>query len=123
MTTHEKRAVLTLVVDMCFAPEARDQAISVLTSGTGRTEAKRGCMECMVSQDALVEEHVRYSEKWESESFFRRHVRSEDFRRVLLAMDMCSQEPRVAVGSVTGQEGLAQLEKWLKETPGEEAYE
>lgn len=108
---------------MSFAPETREQAIRILTSSVGRIEAKQGCEECMVSRDALAEGHVRYSETWESESSFRKHVRSEEFRRVLLAMDMCSQEPRVAVGSVTGQEGLAQLEEWLKGTPGEEAYE
>lgn len=106
---------------MCFAPETREQALSVLTLGTGRTQVKQGCRECMVSQDAVVAAHVRYSEAWDSESAFRRHVRSEDFRRVLFAMDMCCQAPRVSVGSVTGQEGLAQLEQWLNVPTGEEA--
>ena len=123
MTTHEKRALLTLVVDMCFAPEASEQAIRLLASGIGRTEAKPGCEECMVSQDALAEGRVRYNETWGSEASFRNHVRSHEFQRVLHVMDMCSEEPRVAVGSVTGQEGLAQLETWLKGTLGEEACE
>ena len=120
MTIHKRRAVLTLVVDMCFAPETDEQAIRLLTSGIERTEAKQGCVECRVSQDALAEGHVRYSEKWESEASFREHVRSSEFRRVLLTMDMCCEEPRVTVGSLTGQEGLSQLEKLLNGEPGEE---
>ncbi len=110
METFQRQVVLTFVVDMCFAPEMREQAIRLLMSSIGRTEDRQGCRECLIGQNAMEEGRVRYSEAWESESSFRAHVRSEEFRRILLAMDLCREEPRVTIGSLTGQEGLAQLE-------------
>ena len=34
-------------------------------------------------------------------------VKAEEFRRVLIALDMSSEEPRIVVGSLTGHGGMA----------------
>ena len=40
---------------------------------------------------------------------FRKHLRSEEFRRVLMAMDMCCEEPKVLVGNLSGGSGMDYL--------------
>jgi hypothetical protein len=42
----------------------------------------------------------------ESREAFREHVRSEEFRRVLIAMDMSSEEPRIVVGDLPAHSGM-----------------
>jgi quinol monooxygenase YgiN len=61
---------------------------------------------------------VHYREEWESEEAFREHIRPEEFRRVLIAMDMSCEEPRIVVGSFAGHGRIGGQNRYrLKEWP------
>jgi quinol monooxygenase YgiN len=96
---------------MRFSPADANSAVQLLLSAVGRTEAELGCQACTVARDAADENRVRYSETWDSEAAFQRHVQSEEFRRVLVAMDMCCEEPQVVVGNLSGQRGMTHLQE------------
>jgi quinol monooxygenase YgiN len=101
--------LVTCTIEMLFTPEAQDDAVRVLVSAVGRTEAKSGCRECVVTRDATEESRVRYSEAWESKAAFQRHLQSEEFRIVLVAMDLCREKPSVVVGDLAGRSGIEYL--------------
>jgi quinol monooxygenase YgiN len=107
--------LVACVIDMHFLPHNVEQAIQLLVSTIGSTEAKPECRECVVARDASDDLRIRYSEAWDSESAFRRHLQSSEFRRVLTAMDMCQEEPGVTIGSLSGRSGMAYLQE-LRET-------
>jgi quinol monooxygenase YgiN len=86
-----------------------DCAVRLLLSVKGDILTKRGCRACDVSTDAADAGVVHYREEWESGAVLREHVRSEEFRRVLIAMDMSSEEPRIMVGDFSGHTGMAHL--------------
>ena len=106
-----KADAITLTIDMRFAPENIDRAIELLVSVGGRNGAKPGCTDCLVSRDSISESRVRYSETWATDAAFQRHLHSDEFRRVLYAMDMCGEEPQVAIGSFAGHTGLLYLQQ------------
>lgn len=102
---------ITLTVNMHFATERIDQAIQLLVSVGGRVEAKPGCQTFSVSRDAVDGDCVHYKETWTTETAFQRHLQSEEFQRVLVTMDMCSEEPQVAIGNFDGHTGLSYLQQ------------
>ena len=106
-----KSNVVTLSVDLCFSEENADQAIQLLISGCGKIEAKPGCQQSRVSKDTEKGTHVRYTEIWNTQADFDRHLQSEEFRRVLVALDLSAEEPEVAVGNFSGHTGLRYLQK------------
>ena len=99
---------LSCSIDMRFAPEDVERAIQLLRSVTGPTRVKRGCRTCSVEEGTAEAGLVHYREEWDEEAF-PRHVRSEEFRRVLIAMELCCEEPQVVIGNLIGQRGLAYL--------------
>ncbi len=101
---------MTCTISMRFAGSVLSQAVDLLRSIIDRTEALPGCKRCSVSHDAVDAQRVRYDGVWDSEAAFRRHVQSEDFRRVLTAMDMSCEEPQVTVGTLSGRIGIAYLQ-------------
>jgi quinol monooxygenase YgiN len=105
---HDKGAVVCLV-EMHFATGERDRATSLLVTVVERIRAKAGCGGCWVSRDAVESGIVRYSEIWETEPMFHAHVQSNEFRHVLTALDMCSREPTVTIGRLTGIGGFEHL--------------
>ena len=96
---------------MRFNPRDAEQALGLLKSVVGPTEAAPGCQDCFVARDALEETHVRYSEAWESDAAFSKHLRSEEFRRVLVAIDLCREKPQVLIGGLSGRRGMAYLQE------------
>jgi quinol monooxygenase YgiN len=109
MASADGLCLATCEVDMRFPPEDVDRAVRLLLSVKGDILTKRGCRACDVSTEAADAGVVHYREEWESEDAFRKHVRSEEFRRVLIAMDMSSEEPRIVIGNLTGHGGMAYL--------------
>ena len=100
---------MTCSIDMHFPRADLDEAMRLLHSVVGVTEARQGCRACTVIQDAVDDSRVLYSEVWDSRNRFHEHVRTDEFRRVLLAMDMCCEQPQVFVENLAGRRGLAHL--------------
>ena len=116
MDSSERLSLATCSIDMRFSSidtrvpsKEVDRAVRLLLSVKGNIQAKRGCRACGVGVEADDAGLVHYREEWESAEAFRQHVRSEEFRRVLIAMDLCCEEPRIVVGNLSGHIGMAHL--------------
>ena len=105
----------TCSIDMRFDPKDVNHAIRMLLSVRGSIQAKRGCRACEVGMEASEPGLVHYREEWETEDVFQQHVQSEEFRRVLIALDLCCEEPRIVVGNLSGHSGMEYLRKLLEE--------
>jgi quinol monooxygenase YgiN len=91
---------------MHFSPKNVNIGVQMLLSVIERIQAKSGCQTCGVERDAAEEGWIHYKEEWDSATTFRAHVRSEEFLRVLVAMDLCIEEPRVIIGSLNAVKGI-----------------
>jgi len=111
MDTNNRLGITICSIDMQFEPKDVDHAIRMLLSVRGSIHAKRGCSACVVGVEASEQDRVHYREEWESEDVFHRHVQSEEFRRILIAVDLCCEEPRIVVGNLHGLGGMAYLRK------------
>lgn len=98
-------------ITMHYSPEKLDAAAKLLFSVVGQIEVKPGCRRCLVGRCMGEDCCIAYQEMWDSEKAFRRHIRSEEFQRVLAAMDLCDQEPGVMIGTLTGNCGIEFLRK------------
>ncbi len=110
MDTSNPFALVTCLIDMHFSPSDVESAAQLLLSTVGRTEAQPGCLSCRLARDEADENRVRYHETWDSMTAFQRHVQSDEFRLVLVAMDMCCEVPDVMVGDLSGRSGMAYLQ-------------
>jgi quinol monooxygenase YgiN len=115
MDANGRLTLVTCVIDMRFALKDVDRAVRLLLSVRGSIQRKHGCRVCEVGMEASDASLVHYREEWESEEFFHQHVQSEEFRRVLIAVDMCCEEPRIMVGNLSGQIGMEYLLKVREE--------
>jgi quinol monooxygenase YgiN len=96
---------------MHYSPKKLDVAVQLLSSVVGRIEVKPGCHSCWAGRCVAEDNCVNYQELWNSEEKFSRHIQSEEFQRVLAAMDLCDEEPRVMIGSLKANYGIDWLRK------------
>jgi len=109
--TNDCRNLKTCSILLHYAPERVDTAVQLLLSVVGQIEVKAGCRSCWVGRSVAEDSWINYREEWDSEKAFRRHVRSEEFHRVLAAMDLCDEEPRVMIGILKANCGIEFLRK------------
>lgn len=115
MESEDRLTLATCFIDMRFSPGETERAVRLLLSVKGSIQAKHGCHACMIGVEAADASLIHYHEEWESEETFYQHIQSEEFRRVLIAMDLCIEEPRILVGNLSGHCGMAALRKLLEE--------
>jgi quinol monooxygenase YgiN len=78
-------------------PGCEEDVIVALRSVVGPSLANRTCGECRVLRDVADECFVVFYERWLSFAAFERHVRSELYLRVLAAIDMAAEPPKVRI--------------------------
>src|SRR4051812_48241905 len=95
--TPASRILHSLTLVMRFAASQQKQATEMLLLAASLTRSQAGCLSCRVGPDLGEPGVLLYEEQWASSDRFNRHMRSQDFRRVLFAMNLCTEEPDVQI--------------------------
>ena len=87
--------------------EARDILLALVEP----TQFTPGCLGCDIYQD-LRERHVLLFEQWwETQADLDRYLRSDPYRRVILAMEMAMEHPLIRFSQISSSAGLETIEK------------
>ncbi len=92
-------------------PERHHEALRILCSLAERTRALTGCIACFVYRDVQMEHAVMLDQRWDSLESMTQHLRSDDYRNVLLAMEMASEPPEVHFETVSHVTGMEMIKK------------
>ena len=87
----------------------REEAFAILRSMAERTRVESGCISCRIYRDAQEDHSIMLEEIWKNEEDLNRHLRSDEYRNVLLVMEMSVKQPEIrfeAISSVTGMETI-----------------
>lgn len=87
------------------------EAMAILRSVAERTRAQPGCLSCRIYQDAQENNVIMVDELWESQEDIDRHFRSDEYRHVLLVVEMASEQPDFRFSDVSHSKGLEIIEK------------
>jgi quinol monooxygenase YgiN len=96
---------------MNFSSEKIDETLQILRSVVERTRVERGCVSCSVFLDTENEHVVVFEEKWMSDEDLQRHLRSEDYQKVLLVMEMAITQPEIRFETITDSSGVETIEE------------
>ena len=86
----------------------QEEVLKILRLLVGPTQVHPGCLVCRVYQQEQTQKKLRVCllEKWETQEDLERHIRSEDFRKVLAVMDMASKPPEIEFDTVSESGGM-----------------
>ncbi len=96
---------------MNFSAQKIDEALHILRSIIERTRAEAGCISCSVFQDKENELWVVYEEKWMNDEGMQRHLCSEDYKKVLLVMEMAMTAPEIRFDTINSTRGIETIEE------------
>jgi quinol monooxygenase YgiN len=105
-------------IRMLFPAKKRKEALVILGSMIERINLEEGCINCRLYQDILEEHALMLEEVWVGETNFHRHLRSADFRNVLLVVEMASEPPEIRFDRISSSTGISTIAEVRGETDG-----
>lgn len=103
--------MLNSTIRMTVPAERRDGVLAVLSSVASWCRIEPGCIACRVYQDAEVESAIMLEQHWESREDLERHLRSEEFRKVLVVVEMSLEPPEIRFEEISSSTGIEAIEK------------
>jgi quinol monooxygenase YgiN len=98
-------------IRMKISPRKRDEALRILRSTAEENRILPGCLNCRVYEDLQEDNVIMFEELWRSEEELEQHLRSDEYRKVLLVMEMALQHPEVRFSQVSSSSGIETIEK------------
>ena len=105
--------MIRLTLRMKVPPEKRKGIVNTIRSTLTGIEFQPGCKHCRVYGEIENNNSLLLLQEWESQAGLERHIESEDFRRLLLTMEMAVEQPELNIDTISSREGLEFVEKLL----------
>ena len=105
--------MIIVTLQLKVTPEKRWDVLKTIRSIIGPTTVRSGCLHCGLYTNTTNDDELILLEKWESKEALERHIRSDEFRKVIAAIETASEPPDINFNTITSIEGMELVEKIL----------
>ena len=91
------------------SPERRDEIVQTFRALLEPTEVKRGCLGCRFYQDVADENALTYVEEWQTQDDLELHLRSDQYRKLLVLIDLSTTPPELRFHTISQTSGIEYL--------------
>jgi len=72
---------------------------------------KPGCISCRIYEDLQEKNVIMLKEVWRSEEDLDLHLRSDEYRNLLLVLEMALEQPEIRFDTISSSMGIEAIEK------------
>ena len=98
-------------IRMLISSKKAKEALEILRPMAERTRVESGCISCRVYRDVQEEHAIMIEELWRSHEELERHLRSSDYRSILLVVEMAEGPPEIRFNAISNSSGVETIEK------------
>jgi quinol monooxygenase YgiN len=70
-----------------------------------------GCISCHIYEDLQEKNVLMLQEVWRSEEGLNLHLRSDEYRNLLLILELAPERPEIRFDTISGSTGIETIEK------------
>ena len=97
---------------MAIPLQKRGEALKILKSMVARSHARPDdCVFCRICEDVLEDNILQLEEMWKSQEELERHLRSDEYHKVLLVLEMALKQPEIRFDTLSNSTGIETIEK------------
>lgn len=115
--------MILATVRMAIAPRKREEALQILKAVAAQGNLYSGCLGCRIYEDVQDDNVLLYEERWRTLEDLERHLRSRDYYKVLLVMEMALKQPEVSFDNISWSSGIETVERARGLSVGERSQE
>ena len=94
----------------------QSEALEILGPMTEQIQFEAGCISCRLYRGLDDEGVIMLEELWMSDADLQRHLRSDKYRKILLAVEMAAEPPEIRFDTIAHSSGVETIEKAREQT-------
>lgn len=103
--------MIVFILSLKVTPTDRKDVANIFNTIAGSTSVKPGCKKVQLYSDINYDDNILLIEEWLSKAELERHIRSDDFRKIMAIMDMAIEPPEISFNTVSSTMGFEFVEK------------
>ena len=98
-------------IRMMMSAKKFGEALRILRSMAEQSRVQPGCLSCQVYRNGQEDNILMFEQLWSSEADMERHLQSDEYRRVLLVLEMAMKQPEIRFDTILSSAGIETIEK------------
>jgi quinol monooxygenase YgiN len=98
-------------IRMIIPPKKRDEALKILRSMAEQCRDEPGRLSCNIYGDLQEKNALMLEEVWRVEEDLNLHLRSDEYRNLLLVLEMALKQPEIRFDTISSSTGIETIEK------------
>ncbi len=107
----EDRPLLLTTIRMLLPQQKCAEALKILRSFAEQNRVQPGCLSSRIYGDMEEENVIMIEEMWQDQKNLECHLRSEEYRNLLLVVEMALEFPEITFNSIANTTGIETIEK------------
>jgi quinol monooxygenase YgiN len=96
---------------MTIPPQKSGEVMKILRSVTELCKVDTGCLGCHIYEDLQEKNVLMLEEVWSDEGVMHLHIRSEEYRNLLLVLELALKRPEIRFDTISSSSGIETIEK------------
>ncbi len=101
---------------MTFSPKKVAEALRILRSITGQSRVQPGCLSCRIYRNGQQDNVIMFEQYWGNEADLENYLRSDEYRQVLMVLEMAIKQPEIRFGTISSSTGIETIGKAREES-------
>jgi quinol monooxygenase YgiN len=103
--------MILATVRMTIPPKKRVEALRILRSMAEKCRDDPGCLNAHLYEDLQDNNVLMLEEVWRTEEAMDNHIRSDEYRNLLLIVEMAVKQPEIRFNTISSSTGIETIEK------------
>jgi quinol monooxygenase YgiN len=111
--------LIQATITMTIPPQKSGEALKIFKSITEQCMDEPGCLSCHIYRDLQEKDVFMLKEVWRSEEDLDLHLRSDEYRNLLVILEMALEQPEIRFDTISSSTGIETIEKARNHRLGE----
>jgi quinol monooxygenase YgiN len=103
--------MIQATIRMTIPPQKSGEVLKIIRSVVEQCSDDPGCLSCHIYGDLQEKNVLMLVEIWKSEEDLDLHLRSEEYRNLLLVLEMALKRPEIRFDTISSSTGIETIEK------------
>jgi quinol monooxygenase YgiN len=103
--------MILATIRMAIPPQKRSEALKILRSVKELCRDNPGCFSCHIYRNLHDNKVLVLEEVWQTEEDLNFHLRSEEYRHLLLLLELALKQPEIRFDTISYTTGIETIEK------------
>ena len=103
--------MILATIRMTIPPQKSGEALKILRSVAELCKDDPGCLSCHIYGDLQEKNVLMLEEVWRTEEDLDLHLRSDEYRNLLLVLEMALKQPEIRFDTISSSTGIETIEK------------